>query len=585
MAILNLGIVAHVDAGKTSLTERLLYDAGVLDELGSVDSGSTRTDTLDLERRRGITISAAVVSFPIGDLKVNLIDTPGHSDFIAEVERALHVLDGVILVVSAVEGVQAQTRILLRTLERLKIPTLIFVNKFDRSRRRDVGLRRLTPRAVAFDDEGLIEVLAEHDDRFLSSFVDGVPIGVEERWRELGVQTAEALVYPVFFGSAMTGEGVSELMRGIHDLLPAARPGDDLDGTVFKIERGPSGEKVAYVRMYGGTIRVRDAAAAGKVTAIEGFRHGETVRAGQVDGGDIAKLWGLAKVRIGDQLGGDARPAESYFAPPTLETVIRAVDPAEGPVLDAALRTMAEQDPFINLRRDGAMSIRLYGEVQKEIVEARLADDFGVRVSFSETRTVYIEKPCGVGEALLEISKRGRNDIWATVGLRIEPGAGVRYRLGVERGLLPLAFHTAIEETVHSTLYKGPSGWEVTDCLITLTRCGFAAPISTAGDFRKATALVLRTALARAGTEVHEPMHHFELELPPDSTRGALAKLAEAGATLEEGVRPGFIEGVLPASQVYGFERRVPALTQGEGVFLSRFVGYRLVRRGSPRAG
>jgi len=192
---LNLGIVAHVDAGKTTLTERLLYEAGVIDEIGSVDAGTTQTDTLDLERRRGITIKSAVTSFAVGGVHVNLIDTPGHPDFIAEVERVLSVLDGAVLVVSAVEGVQAQTRILMRALQRLEIPTLLFVNKIDRAGADDVRVLRAISERLgsvvvpmskpsglgtrdasvepSLDDAALHEVLAEHDETLLESFVDG----------------------------------------------------------------------------------------------------------------------------------------------------------------------------------------------------------------------------------------------------------------------------------------------------------------------------------------------------------------------------------------------------------------------------
>ncbi|MGH3585905.1 MAG: GTP-binding protein, partial [Pseudonocardia sp.] len=181
---LNLGILAHVDAGKTSLTERLLHDAGVIDEIGRVDHGSTRTDSSELERRRGITIRSGVVSFTVdaadGPVTVNLIDTPGHPDFIAEVERVLSVLDGAVLVVSAVEGVQAQTRVLLRTLRRLRIPTLIFVNKTDR-RGADPErvFREITTRlapAVRADLTNAVETLAEYDDALLAAYVDGTPV-------------------------------------------------------------------------------------------------------------------------------------------------------------------------------------------------------------------------------------------------------------------------------------------------------------------------------------------------------------------------------------------------------------------------
>lgn len=288
MHTLNLGVLAHVDAGKTSLTERLLYAAGVTDELGSVDDGSTRTDSLALERRRGITIKSAVVAFALDGVTVNLIDTPGHPDFIAEVERVLSVLDGAVLVVSAVEGVQAQTRVLMRTLQRLRIPTLIFVNKVDR--RGADGARvlrqiadRLTPAAVAmaavhgagtreaqvrayggtdpaFTDR-LADLLTEHDDALLAAYVDDSSALPYERLRgQLAEQTKRGLVYPVFFGSAATGAGLEALMAGLTELLPTAGGAADgpVSGTVFKVERGPAGEKIAYVRMFSGTVRTRE---------------------------------------------------------------------------------------------------------------------------------------------------------------------------------------------------------------------------------------------------------------------------------------------------------------------------------------
>jgi ribosomal protection tetracycline resistance protein len=301
---LNLGILAHVDAGKTSLTERLLFTAGVIDEIGSVDAGSTRTDTMDLERQRGITIKAAVVSFPVtDDLTVNLIDTPGHPDFIAEVERALSVLDGAVLVVSAVEGVQAQTRVLMRTLTRLRLPTLIFVNKLDRKHadpdRVLAEIARMAPAvaatdAAAQDGNRLLDLLAEHDDDLLAAYVDNRPIGdLRARLRE---QTARARVYPVYFGSAITGAGVPELMDGIAALLPPAKADPDapVSGTVFKIDRGPAGERIAYVRMFAGTLRVRDRLdGTNRITGIEVFENGAAVARPAVGGGRLATLRGL----------------------------------------------------------------------------------------------------------------------------------------------------------------------------------------------------------------------------------------------------------------------------------------------------
>ncbi|WP_308282737.1 GTP-binding protein [Pseudonocardia nigra] len=402
MRTLNLGILAHVDAGKTSLTERLLHAAGVIDEIGSVDHGSTQTDSLALELRRGITIKSAVVSFVVGDLTVNLIDTPGHPDFIAEVERVLGVLDGVVLVVSAVEGVQAQTRVLMRTLQRLGIPTLLFVNKIDRRGARADDLLRdiaakLTPAAVAMgtpvgtgtpgaavvahdgSDAGfatrLAGLLAEHDDALLAAYVeDEAALPYARLRRELAAQTARTLVHPVFFGSAMTGAGVSDLVAGIAELLPASHGDADgpVSGSVFKVDRGPAGEKIAYVRLFAGTVRPWDQlefgpGGAAKVTAVSVFDRGGAVPADALEAGRIGTLRGLGDVRVGDAIGRPPAGAhQQVFAPPTLETAVVPVRPAEKGLLHAALAQLAEQDPLIDVRQDDVrqeMHVSLYGEV------------------------------------------------------------------------------------------------------------------------------------------------------------------------------------------------------------------------------
>jgi ribosomal protection tetracycline resistance protein len=567
---LNLGILAHVDAGKTTLTERLLYAAGLIDEVGSVDDGSTQTDYLALERQRGITIKSAVVSFAIDDVTVNLIDTPGHPDFIAEVERVLSVLDGAVLVISAVEGVQPQTRLLMRALKRLRVPTLVFVNKIDR---RGAGydrvlqaicerlmpaivamgsVRDLGTRAAGFTPSGaadaafaarLADVLAAHDDALLAAYVDDetkVPYG---RLREeLAAQSKQALVHPVFFGSALSGAGVDSLVSGIAELLPATAGDADgpVSGTVFKVERGPAGEKIAYVRMFSGTVRTRDRLRLGqdgerKVTAISVFEGGATVRRVSVSAGEIAKLWGLAETQIGDAIGRPRSRAEQHhFAPPTLETVVVPRRPEDKGRLRAALAQLAEQDPLINVRQDDArqeISVSLYGEVQKEVIQATLASDYGIDVGFRETTTICIERLAGTGAAA-ERLREEPNPFLATVGLRIEPaavGSAVVFRLQVELGSMPIAFFRAVEATVRETLQQGLYGWEVTDCTVTMTHSGYLprqshahqgfnkSMSSTGADFRNLTPLVLMSALRRAGTVVYEPIHRFHLEIPAES--------------------------------------------------------------------
>ncbi|HJP74975.1 MAG TPA: translation factor GTPase family protein [Pseudonocardiaceae bacterium] len=619
MPTVNTGILAHVDAGKTSLTERLLFRAGVIGELGSVDAGNTQTDSMAIERQRGITIRSAVVALTIADRTVNLIDTPGHSDFIAEVERSLGVLDGVVLVVSAVEGVQAQTRVLMRTLRALRLPVLIFVNKIDRLGARADELlaeirRTIAPSAVAMsnvldlgtknarivarDLSGLAELLAENDDAFLARYLDETITEAELR-AEFVAQVRRAQVRPVFFGSAMTGVGVDELLDGIATLLPATEPSEgEPVGVVFKIDRSRAGEKISYLRMFAGSIGAREPLVlhrsgfdyAVRPTSVGVFDRGTHRVARRAVAGDIAVVTGLAQARIGDRLGPADRLDEApHFPPPSLETAVTPVRAADGGRLFAALTELAEQDPFIDVRQDGELSVRLYGEVQKEVLRARLADDYGVDAEFAPSQLVYLEKPIGTGAAVEEMGRSEPVYFFATVGLRVEPGepdSGVVFRLAVELGSLPLAFHKAIEETVLATLAQGLYGWEVTDIVVTLVQTGFDSVFSTAGDFRKLTPLVLMNALAQAGTVVHEPVQRFELDIPVAALSPVLVLLAEARARLREPELTGEscrLRGELPAARMPEVERALPGLTQGESVFAARPCGYQPISGAPPR--
>ncbi|TCO48421.1 ribosomal protection tetracycline resistance protein [Kribbella antiqua] len=596
-----MGIVAHVDAGKTSLTERLLHAAGVIDRIGRVDDGNTQTDSMDLERRRGITIRSAVVSFELGDLTVNLIDTPGHADFIAEVERALSVLDGAVLVISAVEGVQVQTRLLMRTLKRLNIPTLLFVNKIDRLGARydellaDIA-RLLTPAAVpmgsvaclgerparfepfALSNKALGELLAEHNDGFLARYLDET-LSVEDNVFELRRQVGESLVHPVYFGSAMTGAGLPELIAGIRSWLPRATgsPSDPLQARVFKVERGSAGQKIASARLFAGSLPARSYVdvhpAEGpsyevRPSAVEVFERGSRRTVDHAVAGQIVALRGLKDVRIGDQLGVPTVNVGRLFAPPTLETAVSARDRVK---LYQALTQLAEQDPLIRVRKADDITVSLYGEVQKEVIAALLESEYDLDVDFSETSPIHIERPNGIGTAFREMGAPDNH--WAAaVGFRVEPapaGSGVDYRIESELGALPRAFHTAIEESARLTLQQGLYGWEIPDCLLLVTNTGYSSPVTVASDFRRLVPLVLMQALKAAGTTVLEPVNHFELDVPPESVSRVLSLLSAARAVVDQTtLHPTHarLEGTIPAATTHLFETQLPAQTHGEGI-------------------
>jgi ribosomal protection tetracycline resistance protein len=626
MASVNIGILAHIDAGKTSLTERILFDNGVIDALGRVDDGTTQTDTDAIERRRGITIRTAVAAFARDGRQVNLIDTPGHSEFIAEVERALTVLDGAVLVMSAVEGVQAQTRVIMKTLQQLGMPTLIFVNKIDRSGARGGDLladirRRLSPRIVPMntphglgtpgvgvtdawtDLSAVAEQLADHDDDLLAALVGGAQPDRAELTARLAALTASGSAFPVFFGSARGGQGVADLLDGVRDLLPGAAGGEDAEprGTVFALERDARGTKTAYVRLFDGTVRARERVTChrleadgtitgytGQISSLQvvGPEPGEDLTAGH-----IGLIKGLPPIRVGDWIGTpDKRAESSYFARPSLESLVRAGKPEHTNRLHDGLLQLAERDPLISTRAvaGGRTSVMLYGEIQKEIIAETLARDFGVQAVFEASQTVHLERPDGSGSAVIAM---GRSPFVAGVGLRVEAGAegsGFTYRRETELGALPRAFHLAIEETARQTLTQGLYGWSVTDCLVTLIHTEFDNACSTGGDFRRLTPLVVMRALARARTRVFEPCHAFEVEVPQDLLNTVTMRLVALEARIHEmsqGDRSWLIGGSIPAREVHGFTAQLSELTSGEGVWWSRVRGDRPITGRAPKRG
>jgi ribosomal protection tetracycline resistance protein len=635
MPTINLGIVAHVDAGKTTLTECLLFDANVSNHIGRVDHGNTITDSDEVERRRGITIRSAVVTFTVPgvggtDTKINLIDTPGHSDFVAEVERALAVLDGAVLVVSAVEGVQAQTRTLMRVLQRLQLPFLIFVNKIDRvgahyeptmRALRDVidssrGVIAITepitlgtraadvvPRSESSFVEELIEQVTEHDERLMRQYLEsGRPPTVAEALVSLAEQSRSGHAHPVLFGSALRGIGVADLIAALPVYLPSAHgdAGGALHASVFKIDRDEGGHKVAYVRLHQGTLAARDQIVIHhrtrtgsidteqvRVNHVSRFERGTGTVDGSARAGDIARVGGVSNIGIGDQFGRwDSSRGGRLLPSPGLESVVEPRDPAQRSVLFQALRQLSEEDPLIDARLDGVdqdITVSVYGEVQKEVIAERLESNYAVAARFLPTRVVHVERVVGTGERF-EQTARGN----ASVGLRVEPasvGSGVEYVLGVERGYLIPSFHVAIEETLATVLKEGLFGWRVTDCRVTLIHGRYHAPTPSAGEYRRLIESAFAGALRRARTIVCAPVSHFEVEVPAETLTLVLAKLVAAGATpqMAETTPTRFrVTGTIATEAVGEFEQRLPGMTSGQGMFLSEPAGYEPVRGPTP---
>jgi ribosomal protection tetracycline resistance protein len=621
---LNLGILAHVDAGKTSLTERLLFEAGAISELGSVDAGTTRTDSMAIERRRGITVRTNVASFAAGDVQVNLIDTPGHSDFIAEVERSLAVLDAAVLVVSAVEGVQPQTVVLWRVLRRLAVPAMIFINKVDRQGAdpdrvlAEIGRRlaaeagpRLLPltevlaagspgaatKPAFLTDPAVIDILTSADDRLLRAAVAGPAVTEAMALRSARAQTGRGSVLPVAAGSALTGAGVPDLLAALPRLLPWARPvARGLSGVIYKIEHGEHG-LLAHCRLFGGELRIRDRAGERRdvITSLERSTPHGWAPASVARAGDVVRIRGIAAARTGKWVG-EAIPGRvtRQFPAPALESVVEPAGPAGRGRLFAALRELAEADPLINLRVDeegGEIAVSLYGEVQKEVIADLLDEQFGVAATFRPTVTVHIERIAGTGAAHALIAEK-TTPYLATLGFRVEPapvGAGLVCDLEVERGAMPPAFFAATWEGVRTALAQGRSGWAIPDARVVLTRTGyyprqshmhqkFNKNFSSVGaDFRNLAPVLIHEALRLAKTVVCEPVETFHLEIPAGALPAVTVAVARLSGLITDTTAASgalALAGTLPTRSVQPLLAQLPGLTSGEGVFTAEVTHY-----------
>ena len=442
-----------------------------------------------------------------------------------------------------------------------------------------------------------------------------------QRLREqLALQTRRGAVHPVFFGSAGQGTGIDTLLAGTRELL-AGQAGDTdapVSGRVFKIERTTGGERVAYARLFAGTLRPRERVRVGggeeaKATSIRVFAPAGSPRRDTVAAGEMATIRGLGAVRVGDALGEPppGQDAVARFPRPTMEAVVVPRTPKQSGSLRAALGQLAEQDPLIDVRQDDHLSeiwVSLYGEVQKEVIQATLEREYGIAADFRETTVVCIERPARVGEAEEILRAKSKSNItgrssplstnpfFGTLALRIEPApfdSGVELRVDVEHRLVPLyiyktseAFSTQIGTYVHEALAEGLAGWQVTDCRVTVTDCGYGAPGTTAGDFRRLTQLVLAEALGRAGTWVCEPMANLALEMPSSTAHGVLAALGRLGGRVTGQFSANDLtraSAVLAVARVRAFQHQLPGLSMGEGIMETRPGGYQPIGDDPPK--
>jgi len=617
--IRNIGILAHVDAGKTTLTEHLLFESGAIRNLGSVDQGTSQTDSLDVERERGISVRAASTALEWKGVAVRIIDTPGHADFYPEVERALRVLDGAVLVVSSVEGVQLQTTTIWAALRELGIPTLIFVNKLDRVGARPAGLiddmrrmlsagvlpvqvvsgaetRHPVVRSVRGHDRDLA-VLGEHlaslDDRLMEKYARDEPVTWPELAGVIRRLTLEGSVFPVLYGAAMVGIGVAELLDAIVEYLPSpgGRAGNALSGLVFRIQSGEASGRATHVRVFDGTIE------RGRIISYEAEDDGEKPSrvlrlmpggvyqvAERLEAGDIGALYGLRRSKVGQVLGSShAISTPLTPAEPMLTARIAPRQANRWHDLYKALRVLEDEDPLLSvewLEEQREISIRFFGEVQMEIIHDLLASRFGLEASFSEPLVIYKETPSQSAEARVEYRTHG----YAIIHIRVDPlppGSGFQFASEIQAEEIYHKFMKQIPQILEQARRKGPRGWEVTDLKVTVLGGHSKYDLGTKpGDFKIVTPMVLERALQKTGTRLLEPMLEFQISVPEEygaaiarDLTGMRARFAEA-APHEGRV---MFSGQVPFAETFRSTSVLYATSHGQGVLRTRFGGYSLV--------
>lgn len=629
----NVGIFAHVDAGKTTTTEHLLYESGRIRALGSVDRGTAQTDWLEVERERGISVRAATTMFHWKDVFVNLVDTPGHFDFLSEVERTLRVMDSAVLIVSAVEGVQTQTEAIWHALRKLSIPTIIYVNKMDRIGANDERVlddirKHLSPTAVpvhivkgkaetfhgtfdlwsAFptiqdpnDDHAfhtaqteLVETLAQTEETLLERYLnEGIPNQPEdlEAWKsEFQSLTHRCAMFPVLYGSSSKGIGIKELLDAIIAYLPApsGTSAAPVSGLVFKIERDKTMGRMAFIRLYQGTIRNRDTvrnltqALDEKITQIRKIDGQKSEDVGLLEAGDIAAVCGMQHVQVGDVLGsGEHIPEEARLAVPLLTVQVHWANEQEYPRVVAAFQELADEDPVLALQwlqEERELHLKVMGPIQLEVLEGLLEGRFGLRVTFGQPSVIYKETLCGAGEGFIAYTMP--KPCWAILRFKMEPlprRTGLEYNAQVRAEDLLPQYQNEVARRVPEALQQGIFGWEVIDLRVTLVEGQHHVWHTHPLDFVVATPMGIMDGLNRIGTKLLEPILQFRLTVPEEFGGKVMNDLVRMRATFEAPMLLGdrmTIHGRIPVATSLDYSVKLGSLTKGRASLSTLFDGY-----------
>lgn len=588
---LTIGIIAHVDSGKTTLSEAILYKTGILHKLGSVNKGSSHLDTNAIERDRGITIFSSGSTFTFGNVQFSLLDTPGHVDFSPETERVLRVVDCAVLVISGTDGVQSHTDTLWRLLHMYNIPTVIFVNKMDitalgHSEIMQELKYKLSDGCVDFCAmtlDGFRDELAMCDEHIMESVINGEEILDKDIRRAV----SERKIFPCFFGSALRGDGVNLLLDGLVKYVKAPEYGEDFGARVYKIAEDKS-EKLAFVKLTGGTLRVRDTISGAlpsgkeyseKITGIRIYSGEKYTTVNEAQAGTVCALTGISSAYAGQGLG-----FERDCAPAHLEPVLsyRVVLPAgvDAHTALALFRRLEAEEPSLNVsynERSGEIYFGIMGEVQLEVLSRIISERFGMEIAFANGSIQYKETVKG---AVIGVGHYEPLRHYAEVQLLIEPldrGEGLHFEIDpecqIEGHYKRLILSHLYEKTHIGTLTGAP----ITDIKITLIAARAHAKHTEGGDFREATWRAVRQGLRSAESVLLEPWYDFRLEVPSENVGRAMTDITQMGGRLgDPEVTPEctVLTGSAPVSKLRSYHRELISYTKGVGKLFTTLCGY-----------
>lgn len=585
MKRLAVGILAHVDAGKTTLSEALLYLGGSIRKLGRVDKRDAFLDTYELEKKRGITIFSKQAILRWRDMEINLLDTPGHVDFSAEMERTLQVLDYAILVISGTDGVQEHTKTLWRLLSRYRIPVFLFINKMDLA---GLGKEALLGDLKKCLGENFVDFLEKGTEHFYEQMALSGEDTLDEyletgsiRDEVIRGQIRERRLFPCFFGSALKLEGVEEFMAGLEDYTDISDYPVSFGARVFKISRDSQGNKLTHLRITGGTLKTRDVIEEEKITQIRLYSGDKFEAVKEAQAGMICAVMGLTKAVPGRGLGMEAKSVL-----PLLEPVMTfKIELPEG--IDAAvalpkLRELEEEDPELRLTWEESkkeIHVQIMGEVQMEILKSLMEERFGLSVTFGDRSIVYKET---IGNTVEGVGHFEPLRHYAEVHLILEPGepgSGFQFAADCSEDLLGKSWQRLILTHLAEKEYKGVlTGSAVTDIRVTLKSGRAHIKHTEGGDFRQAVYRAVRHGLMQAESVLLEPYYDFNLLVPERMVGRAMSDVEGMSGKFElPYVENGhaILKGSAPAVCMEGYQKEVTAYTGGAGRLSLTMAGYR----------